>query len=76
MALSKNRKGLPLEVLSEKLKRRGVIGRQNSKNVKIIKWKDRRDVLMISTTKNHDTCLVDVKKKENSLKSSKTRYVF
>ena len=69
----KNRKGLPLEVLSEKLKKGGVIGRQKLKNVKIIKWKDRRDVLMISTKKITTLAWLMLQKKENSLKSLKNR---
>lgn len=57
--LRKNRKRIPPEVLAKKLKRGEVIGMINSKQVRVLKWKDKRDVLMISTDKNHDKTLKD-----------------
>lgn len=46
--LRKNRKNLPLLVKNKKLKRGELIAAQKN-NVTILKWKDKRDVLMIST---------------------------
>lgn len=46
--LRKNRKNLPLLVRNKKLKRGEQIAAQKS-HVTILKWKDKRDVLMIST---------------------------
>ncbi|KAK5966173.1 PiggyBac transposable element-derived protein 4 [Trichostrongylus colubriformis] len=52
--LRKNRAGLPREVVCKRLKRGEQIGRQNGTGVTILKWKDKRDVLMLST-KHDDT---------------------
>ena len=40
-----------------------LIGLEYSKNVKVIKWKDKRDVLMISIRKDHDSTLLQTNKK-------------
>lgn len=61
--LRKNRRGLPKEVLSQKLKKGDLVGLQNPQGVKIMKWKDKRDVLMISTKLNHECCLSESTKK-------------
>jgi len=44
--LRKNRRGNPVEVVSQKLKlKRGkVIARENKKGITVLKWKDKRDV--------------------------------
>lgn len=47
--LRKNKKGLPQQVLQKKLRRGGVIARQLDNYVTVLKWHDKRDVLMIST---------------------------
>jgi len=49
--LRSNCRGNPKEVITKKLKRGDYIWRSN-KNVYISKWKDKRDVLGL-TTKNH-----------------------
>lgn len=41
--------GLPQQVLQKKLRRGGVIARQLHNYVTVLKWHDKRDVLMIST---------------------------
>lgn len=46
--LRKNRKNIPLLIKHKKLKRGELIADQRN-NVTILKWKDKRDVLMIST---------------------------
>lgn len=59
----KNQKGIPTEILTKKLKKGEVTGRVNDKDVKIIKWKDKRDVLTISTVNSHDVQMIPTGKK-------------
>lgn len=47
--LRKNRKDLPKEVVSAKLKKGEIMGRENEDGIVVSKWKDKRDVLMLST---------------------------
>jgi hypothetical protein len=47
--LRKNRKRIPKEILTTKLKRSEMVAKQNSLGVTVLKWKDRRDVLMKTT---------------------------
>ena len=47
--LRKNRKRNPKIVTQKKLKKGEYIGRQNTNNITVMKWKDKRDVLMLST---------------------------
>ena len=56
-----NRKGLPKEVISAKLKRSEIVGRENENGIIVAKWKDKRDVLMLSTY--HDLSSVEIRKK-------------
>jgi hypothetical protein len=60
--LRSNRIGLWHEVLEKELKRGEVYGLQDNNGVKLIKWKDKRDVLMISTKPSHSATLVDTGK--------------
>ena len=48
--LRSHRRGLPKEVTTRKLKKGQAIGRVSAKGVKVVKWVDKRPVLMISTT--------------------------
>ena len=57
--LRSNRAGSGNEVTQRKLRRGEAYGRQNRDGVKLIKWKDKRDVLMISTRPSHSTTVVD-----------------
>lgn len=50
--LRSNRKRNPLFVVRKKLKPGEICWRRNRKNVIVLKWKDKRDVLMISTKHN------------------------
>lgn len=50
--LRKNRKGLPKEIISAKLKKGEITGKESQLGVVISKWKDKRDVLMLSTYHN------------------------
>ena len=59
--LRKNRRGNPQEVIDKKLKHGEVIGRENEKGITALKWKDKRDVLILST--KHSTEMTTVNKK-------------
>lgn len=61
--LLSNRRGLPKTVVSTKLKKGQCAGKMKPNGVKIIKWCDKRQVLMITTCKNHNTVLVNTGKK-------------
>ncbi|KAF5281757.1 hypothetical protein FQR65_LT14552 [Abscondita terminalis] len=45
----KNRKGLPKEVVSAKINKGDVVGKENEQGVVIAKWRDKREVLILST---------------------------
>ena len=57
--LRSNRAGSGNEVPQRKLRRGEVYGRQNRDGIKLIKWKAKRDVLMISTRPSHSTTVTD-----------------
>lgn len=61
--LRKNRKGLPKEVIEEKLKRGEMVALQNNNGVLVLKWKDKHDVLALST--KHSNGFVTVTSKRN-----------
>jgi hypothetical protein len=60
--LRSNRAGSRNEVVQKQLKKGETYGLQNGDGIKLIKWKDKRDVLMISTKPSHTASLVDVRK--------------
>ncbi len=60
--LRSNRAGSGHGVVQKKLKRGEVYGLQSNDGIKLIKWKDKRDVLMISTKPSHSATLVDTQK--------------
>ncbi|XP_026746059.1 piggyBac transposable element-derived protein 3-like [Trichoplusia ni] len=62
--LRSNRKSLSKHVVSTKLKKGDIIGKMNNKGIKVIKWFDKRPVLMVTTCKNHDTSLKKTGKKQ------------
>lgn len=51
-----NRKGLPKDVMAAELKQ-GEIAAQQKGNITVLKWKDRRNVHMLSTCHNHDVAI-------------------
>lgn len=51
-----NRKNNPPDVVKQKLKKGEVIAQQNEDKTVVLKWRDKRDVLMLST--KHDDSLV------------------
>ena len=57
--LRSNRVGSGSKVLEENLSRGEVYGRQNKDGIKLIRWKDKNDVLMISTRPSHSASVVD-----------------
>lgn len=64
--LRKNRKGNPPEVVNAKLQKGQVAAKMSNTNVMILKWKDKRDVLMIST--KHDDSLVTVTRRRGEIR--------
>lgn len=61
--LRKNRKFLPQEVIGKKLKKGETHGKQTQNGLKIIKWMDKREVLMLTTDPNHSLAKVATGKK-------------
>lgn len=59
--LRKNRRGLPKAVVDSKLQKGEAMAMENEDGVTVLKWKDKRDVLMLST-KHSDKFAVVVKK--------------
>ncbi|CAF1508640.1 unnamed protein product [Adineta ricciae] len=60
--LRSNRAGSGNEVRQKKLRRGEVYGRKNRDGIKLIMWKDKRDVLMISTRPSHSATLANTGK--------------
>lgn len=63
-----NRKGNPKDVTQKKLKVGEIIGKENSKGVCITKWKDKRDVVMLST--RHTTETVNVNRRSGPIQKT------
>lgn len=57
--LRSNRRGLPKNIVSLKLKKGEIKGAMNKNGVKVIKWVDKRPLLMISTRKEDKDVLVN-----------------
>jgi hypothetical protein len=53
--LRTNRRGNPTEVTKKKLKKGEVFGLENERGVCVLKWRDKRDVLMLSSKHTTDT---------------------
>lgn len=51
--LRSNRKENPKIVTDKKLKKGEVEGKENSEGIKVLKWKDKRNVLMLTTVPEH-----------------------
>ena len=47
--IRKNRRGLPWKVISQKLKRGMVYLQQSKEGITVLKWRDKHDILMLST---------------------------
>lgn len=61
--LRTSRKGLPSEVCGARLKKGETVARENDMGMVVMKWKDKRDVLMLST--KHDGMMMSTGKKNN-----------
>jgi hypothetical protein len=57
--LRSNRVGSGTKVLADNLSRGEVYGLQSQDGIKLIRWKDKNDVLMISTRPSHSASVVD-----------------
>lgn len=62
----KNRRGLPEKVVTKNLKRGEFVAQQNINGITVLKWKDKRDVLMLSTKHTDKFRNVKVKGKVTS----------
>lgn len=60
--LKSNRKLNPPDVVKAKLKKNEVIARESDTGIVVLKWKDKRDVLMLSTMHGEDTKAVETRK--------------
>ncbi|KAI5632386.1 transposase IS4 domain-containing protein [Phthorimaea operculella] len=67
--LRKNRRGLPKTVTGKKLKPREFVAQQNEDGITVLKWKDKRDVLMLST--KHDDKFVRMQIKGKTIVKQK-----
>lgn len=63
--LRSNRKGNPKDVVNKKLKKGQIIAQQSNTNVVVLKWKDKRDLLLLST-KHVDTSTA-ITKRNNTI---------
>lgn len=61
--LRKNRKLNPEPVITEKLNKGGIIARESNTGVVVSKWKDKRDVLFLSTKHGDDMIDVQIRDK-------------
>lgn len=62
--LRRNRKGNPPEIVNKKLKKGEVCFKELEEGVTVLKWRDQRDVLMLSTIHSGETVKVIKKGKE------------
>lgn len=60
-----NRKKNPIAVTKKKLVRGGIVATRNRRGIMILKWKDRRDVLMLSTT--HDNAMINCNQRKKTI---------
>lgn len=61
--IRKNRRGLPKKVISTKLKRGHYYAEESQDGITVLKWKDKRDVLVLST--KHSVGFVEITKRGN-----------
>lgn len=65
----KNRRGLPKKVISTKLKRGHYYAEESQDGITVLKWKDKRDVLMLST--KHSVRFVEITKRGKLVRKPK-----
>ena len=64
--LRSNRRGNPKDVISKKLKVGELIAKENARGICVIKWKDKRDVLMLST--KHNAATVEIQRRNATIR--------
>lgn len=64
--LRANRKNNPENVVKKKLKKGEVIASQSNNNVVILKWRDKRDILLITT--KHSDQIIEIQKRDTIIK--------
>ena len=74
--LRSNRRFIPKEVTSKKLKKGEVVGKQSNDGIKVMKWKDKRDVLRLTTVPEHTAELSITRDKKNDRDVMKPQCVF
>lgn len=67
--LRANRRGNPEKVIGKKLQKGEVYGLENERGICVLKWKDKRDVLMLST--KHTTETVNVQRRAGVVRKPK-----
>ncbi|CAG5015037.1 unnamed protein product [Parnassius apollo] len=67
--IRKNRRGLPMAVVKAKLEKGESIATENQRGITVLKWKDKRDVLVLST--KHSNGKRTVLKKGKAIKKQK-----
>ena len=67
--LRTNRKGNPSEVINTKLKHGEIIAKENNQGITVLKWKDKRDILVLST--KHSSEMTTVKTKRGFVQKPK-----
>lgn len=60
--LRTNRKGNPTEVINTTLKRGEIIAKENNQGITVLKWKDKRDILVLSTKYSSEMIAVITKR--------------
>jgi hypothetical protein len=68
-----NRKGNPKNVCQRKLKKGEIFGQQNQDGIRVVKWLDKRPVLMISSIPSHTDQLTPTGGKNKRLKTESNR---
>ncbi|XP_063913566.1 piggyBac transposable element-derived protein 4-like [Zophobas morio] len=63
--LRANRKGNPPEVIKKKLKKGEVFSQENERGICLVKWRDKRDVLVLST--GHTDQMVEIQRRGKSI---------
>lgn len=53
-----NRRGIPKDLVAKKLKRNEYIAKESLDGLTVLKWKDKRDVLLLSTKHSDETVVV------------------
>lgn len=67
--LRQNRKSNPKEVTKKNLKKGEIVSQRSSTNVLILKWRDKRDLLMISS--KHDSTVTELQIKGKTVQKPK-----